>query len=730
MPKYAPIKERFTTTLLNSIVAYLIFLFVSDSPWPTGGLESVWLFSAISFWFFASLSAPWFAPPRDTLSTATSTMLGLIAIDLTTIQGLGSQLEVIRWVGIALSLAIIVIASLAILFHDDADKSYFGSFLFRLTAVVGRGELLFSIPAMISIVAVYHSAPIAMSWLLLYWIAVVTGKPIERVASALRLLRADRLSESDREAIGHIVRVDHPNIVRVKLQSMAAWKPNRLFTAGMPDGSQQYVFSLFSQIQGTDVIGTGLCIASVQEKTTAATGKIYATHDQERTAEFINAIAGSKDAELVGFVVENSSISVISFEVSMQTDLREGDVVFANTKGAEVFYQIIGAETFEESFDQNPRGTHVVRAAQLGAYSSKDGFKKYAWLPMMNEPIFVAASRTFQAPELSKDEFVIGKLPSTSITAVARVNELIEYHTAILGVTGTGKTELALDIIREAAWRGTKIFCVDFTGDYRVRLADLGPIFPSPDRKKATAMEGLLAAIDSFGFKAEAEKSKLKTLLNEIRDETAKVIDDFLKNDETQLAIFELSEISNSKAGLRLTEIYLSAIMNWAREHRRARQILICLEEAHTIVPEVNSGFDGETRWVVERIGQIALQGRKYGVGLLVITQRTALVSKTILSQCNTFLTHSLIDQTSLSFLESVYSSQHVRLIPNLGKFEFLGFGKGLKAERPIILKRDFDAKKLDASMALTKPLAEPKSEQEIEGALQLSDAGPKITSL
>ena len=118
----------------------------------------------------------------------------------------------------------------------------------------------------------------------------------------------------------------------------------------------------------------------------------------------------------------------------------------------------------------------------------------------------------------------------------------------------------------------------------------------------------------------------------------------------------------------------------------------------------MNEGLKG-LRSVVERIGQIALQGRKYGVGLLVITQRTALVSKTILSQCNTFLTHSLIDQTSLNFLESVYSSQHTKLIPNLGRFEFLAFGKGIKSERPIVLKREFDPAKQAASEAMHQTL-------------------------
>lgn len=404
--------------------------------------------------------------------------------------------------------------------------------------------------------------------------------------------------------------------------------------------------------------------------------------------------------------------------------------MFANLSGFDVFYQIIGAETVEESFDQNPRGTHVVKAAQLGQYSPDVGFTKYGWLPSMNTPLFSAKSRIFEEPIIGEREFKIGKIPSTNIDAVARLDDLVEYHTAILGVTGTGKTEVALDLVRNAIQRGVKVFCVDFTGDYRDRLADLNPIYPAPDPDKAKAIEGYLAVIDSFGFKAGDEKAKLRKILDEIRVETAKTIGAFLAGDETNLAIFELSDISNSKAGLRLTEIYLSSIMNWARENRRARQVFLCLEEAHTIIPEAfGSGFDGETKWVVERIGQIALQGRKYGVGLLVITQRTALVSKTILSQCNTFLTHSLIDQTSLNFLESVYSSQHTRLIPNLGRFEFLAFGKAIKAERPVILRREFEQAKHDASQAMNKPVPAMVEDAVDEGKVNGGDE-PRVRPL
>ena len=294
------------------------------------------------------------------------------------------------------------------------------------------------------------------------------------------------------------------------------------------------------------------------------------------------------------------------------------------------------------------------------------------------------------------------------LNAIASMDDLVEYHVAVLGVTGTGKTELALDIVREAVQRGVKVFCVDFTGDYRQRLADLDPEYPAPTAEQGSDLEAKLFAVETGNYGGREEKPVLKEAIASLRMQTERQVEAFLRNDAKNLAIFELAEIANTKATLRLTELYLSSIMSWARQHRRARQIMLVLEEAHTIVPETHgAGFDYDTQWVVSRIGQIALQGRKYGVGLLVITQRTALVSKTILSQCNTFFTHSLIDQTSLNFLDSVYSSQHIRLIPNLGRFQFLAFGKALRAERPVLLSRAFDPKKKAASDALRRPLEE-----------------------
>lgn len=142
--------------------------------------------------------------------------------------------------------------------------------------------------------------------------------------------------------------------------------------------------------------------------------------------------------------------------------------------------------------------------------------------------------------------------------------------------------------------------------------------------------------------------------------------------------------------------------MAWAKAHRREKRVLLVLEEAHTIVPETGgSGMDFESKWVVERIGQIALQGRKYGIGLLVVSQRTALVSKTILSQCNTFFTFCLVDQTSLGFLTSVFSSEHVGGIPNLKTLELISYGRAISSERPLLVRREYDEAKALASARL-----------------------------
>ena len=72
----------------------------------------------------------------------------------------------------------------------------------------------------------------------------------------------------------------------------------------------------------------------------------------------------------------------------------------------------------------------------------------------------------------------------------------------------------------------------------------------------------------------------------------------------------------------------------WSREKNEGgveRPLLIVMEEAHRYLSERSGGSASE---IVRRI---AKEGRKYGVGAMVVSQRPSEVSETVLSQCGTF---------------------------------------------------------------------------------------------
>ena len=171
-------------------------------------------------------------------------------------------------------------------------------------------------------------------------------------------------------------------------------------------------------------------------------------------------------------------------------------------------------------------------------------------------------------------------------------------------------------------------------------------------------------------------------------------------DDEQRLGIITLDELSNTKATLYITELFLTCLLHFAKDHpRECPRVLIVVEEAHTVMPEpATMGLgDYDSRGLVGKIAQVALQGRKYGVGLLVIAQRTATVSKSVLTQCNTMITFPCFDDTSLGFVENFYGGTHMRLIPNLPRLHAVVFGMGVRSDRPIIVEIPFDPKKATA---------------------------------
>ena len=78
----------------------------------------------------------------------------------------------------------------------------------------------------------------------------------------------------------------------------------------------------------------------------------------------------------------------------------------------------------------------------------------------------------------------------------------------------------------------------------------------------------------------------------------------------------------------------------WSREKAEGgieRPLLIVMEEAHRYLADQSGGTASE---IVQRM---AKEGRKYGVGAMVVSQRPSEVNETVLSQCGTFFAHAVV---------------------------------------------------------------------------------------
>lgn len=100
------------------------------------------------------------------------------------------------------------------------------------------------------------------------------------------------------------------------------------------------------------------------------------------------------------------------------------------------------------------------------------------------------------------------------------------------------------------------------------------------------------------------------------------------------------------------------------KDKRGEYPIALILEEAQNYIPEIDkNGKKSITKKVFERI---AREGRKFGVSLIVSSQRPSELSKTILSQCNTFIVHKLQNPEDQRYIRQIVSSANEELLNQL----------------------------------------------------------------
>ncbi len=124
----------------------------------------------------------------------------------------------------------------------------------------------------------------------------------------------------------------------------------------------------------------------------------------------------------------------------------------------------------------------------------------------------------------------------------------------------------------------------------------------------------------------------------------------------------------------------------WNPSYREFPILLIC-EEAHAYIPRASESQFAGSRKSMERI---AKEGRKYGVGLAVVSQRPHEVSETVLAQCGTFICLRITNPNDQAYVRSLVPESEgdlINVLAGLGRGEALVLGEAV----PLPTRLQFD---------------------------------------
>ena len=125
----------------------------------------------------------------------------------------------------------------------------------------------------------------------------------------------------------------------------------------------------------------------------------------------------------------------------------------------------------------------------------------------------------------------------------------------------------------------------------------------------------------------------------------------------------------------------------WNPQYREFPILLVC-EEAHAYVTRDSDSQYAGARKSMERI---AKEGRKYGVGLAVVSQRPHELSETVLAQCGTFLCLRITNPDDQSYVKGLVPEAErglVDILAGLGRGECLALGEAVPLPTRFKFKR------------------------------------------
>lgn len=207
-------------------------------------------------------------------------------------------------------------------------------------------------------------------------------------------------------------------------------------------------------------------------------------------------------------------------------------------------------------------------------------------------------------------------------------------------------------------------------------------------------------------LRTKMDDKKYGFVFNEKDTINADYLNQFAKrimgNTKYRIKVIDLSEVPSDMLAIIIGIVtrIIYDIQFWitpSKDEVRHPLVLVC-DEAHIYMSNDMSKMKAVEKKSLEIFEKIAKEGRKYGIGLLIVSQRPAELNTTIMSQCNNIVSLKVTNDRDKSAVAAMLTDSLVgivEMLPNLDVGECVVVG---------------DAIMLPSKIILDKPKEKPKS--------------------
>ncbi|PKO93940.1 MAG: hypothetical protein CVU15_00975 [Betaproteobacteria bacterium HGW-Betaproteobacteria-1] len=617
---------------------------------------------------------------------------------------------------------------------------------------LGHPQAIYSVIMWFFIYTYHRQSATEVFWIAIAWALTVATSPIEHLIKSGKRIYWIWKDGDVEQIYGQIVAFQKPNVILFREA------PGRETPFGatvlIKDSTTKDKIGIALDYVGRDEGILRRCV-EIDGLTPAAKLSSYPLPDQSISSynhENIDSLP-KETTEMLGnapllkgIVGTNTTLNRLVFEEIGDRTIEEGQLVKTLIYGRPVIYQIVGGKTDEEQvYKKNMNGITKVEAQKIGQWiPERKHFELVKWLPQLNSPVFAVEE---EQPE--RDPEAIGYFPRSNYAAhIKSVHELVTHNAAIIGILGIGKSSLSFELIERMLSQGIKVICMDLTDEYAEILKDFCHVTSNDQlyldlisTTGAKGKENLNAIPEQGGNRPEFSEAVEKLVQNFIHNHSGK---NLLVFNPSQYEVWRqygqyfgkggaaMASLSATEITSIFTEAALKACQGLGKVEVGKARVCVVYEEAHSLIPEWNTVVSDGDKSATNATARAILQGRKFGLGCLVISQRTANVTKTILNQCNTIFAMRTFDDTGKDFLANYIGSEYADSLPNLQERHAVFFGKASKCENPIMIRlndREHFLKLFREKFPIPQPQAQVPSiesfEPEFERGVDFEDDIP-----